>query len=171
MNIFENEKVKLISLDLNEWEMLLKNPVELEKKYNLSESRNQEEKIIQEIMLDLLDKIKRGLMDYENHTTCAIVYKPENRIVGTISLKGKMNKKNFSDYYEIGYGINKNYWNLGIVTNSINLFLKTMKNNQNITKFMAETDVENIGSQKVLRKNDFRKIRTKGNSLFFTVEK
>jgi RimJ/RimL family protein N-acetyltransferase len=91
--------------------------------------------------------------------------------VGTISLKGKMNKKEFSDYHEIGYGINNNYWNLGIVTNAINLFLKTMKENQNITKFIAETDVENIGSQSVLRKNNFRKIQTKGNSLFFIVEK
>jgi RimJ/RimL family protein N-acetyltransferase len=171
MNTIENEKVKLICLDLSEWEMLLKKPEELEKKYNLSQSRNQEEKIIQEIMVDLLDKIKRGLMHYKSHTTCAIVYKLENRIVGTISLKGKMNKKEFSDYHEIGYGINNNYWNLGIVTNAINLFLKTMKENQNITKFIAETDVENIGSQSVLRKNNFRKIQTKGNSLFFIVEK
>jgi len=46
MNSIENEKVKLICLDLNEWEMLLKKPEELEKKYNLSQSRNQEKKIL-----------------------------------------------------------------------------------------------------------------------------
>jgi RimJ/RimL family protein N-acetyltransferase len=171
MNLVENKKVKLICLDFKEWKMLLKSPEKLEIKYNLSQSRNQESKIIQEVMLDILDKINMGLMNYKDHTTCAIVYNPENRIVGTISLKGKMNQKIFSDYYEIGYGINKNYWNLGIMTNAINLFLKIIRENLNITKLIAETDIENIGSQRVLRKNDFRKVQAKGNSLFFILEK
>jgi ribosomal-protein-alanine N-acetyltransferase len=82
-----------------------------------------------------------------------------------------MNQKIFSDYYEIGYGINKNYWNLGIMTNAINLFLKIIRENLNITKLIAETDIENIGSQKVLRKNDFKKVQAKRNSLFFILEK
>jgi RimJ/RimL family protein N-acetyltransferase len=171
MNLVENKKVKLICLDFKEWKMLLKSPEKLEIKYNLSQSRNQESKIIQEVMLDILDKINMGLMNYKDHTTCAIVYNSENRIVGTISLKGKMNQKFFSDYYEIGYGINKNYWNLGIMTNAINLFLKIIRENLNITKLIAETDIENIGSQKVLRKNDFKKVQAKRNSLFFILEK
>jgi RimJ/RimL family protein N-acetyltransferase len=57
------------------------------------------------------------------------------------------------------------------MTNAINLFLKIIRENLNITKLIAETDIENIGSQKVLRKNDFKKVQAKRNSLFFILEK
>ena len=170
MKTIENDLVKLIYLDLEEWELLLKKPKKLEEKYHLNSTKNQEDLIIQEIMLDLLDKIKKGLLKYEDRVVCAIVYKPENCIVGSISLKSKLKKKKFSEFFEIGYGISKKYWNLGIASNAINLFLKILKENKSLNIFMAETDKDNIASQKVLRKNGFVKIDTHNDSLFWKVE-
>lgn len=170
MKIIENERVKLLYLDLQEWGWLLKNPKKLEEKYDLSKSENQDDPIIQEIMIDLLNKIKSGLMNYEVRPVCAIVYKPDNKIIGTISLKGKMKPKKFLDYYEIGYGINEKYWNKGITSEALKLFIEIIKENKNILKYSAETDLDNLPSQKVLRKNGFKKVLTKNNSMFWTFD-
>ena len=82
----------------------------------------------------------------------AIIY--DKKIVGHIGPKGLPDKMN---QIEIGYGLSQTYWNRGIATESIKLLCRWYFISTDISKIIAETDSSNIGSQKVLIKNNFIK--------------
>ena len=72
----------------------------------------------------------------------AICLKKDNIPIGYINLSKK---------YELGYGIKKEYWNRGIVTNACNILISMIKE-KNIPYIVATHDKYNIASGKVLQK-------------------
>lgn len=80
----------------------------------------------------------------------AIIF--EGRVVGTIGAKGKPDSKNI---IEVGYGIDENYYNQGIVTEALGLFSDYFIIEYGVDAITANTDRLNIASQKVLIKNGF----------------
>jgi RimJ/RimL family protein N-acetyltransferase len=79
-------------------------------------------------------------------------------IIGLIGPKGKP----INDGIEIGYGINEKYSNQGYMSEAIKIFCDYYFNNENIECIIADTSIDNIGSQKVLLKNKFL-IKEKNN--------
>jgi ribosomal-protein-alanine N-acetyltransferase len=57
---------------------------------------------------------------------------------------------------EIGYSINKSFWQKGIMTEVLSTLLPFAFKQANIHSIMAVTDVENVASQKLLAKTGFR---------------
>ena len=89
----------------------------------------------------------------------------QRKIVGSIDFK---DVPNLEKEVEIGYGINKKYWNQGYATLAVELICKFAKS-EGIKKILATTTKDNIASQKVLDKNFFDK--TKEDDLLFYFEK
>ena len=58
----------------------------------------------------------------------------------------------------IGYGVTSEFRGKGIGTKATKIMLKFMAKDLNLHSCEAETDQKNIGSQKVLEKNGFRKV-------------
>lgn len=79
----------------------------------------------------------------------AIVYCQENKMIGTISLVKYENEVGY-----LGYCLNQNYWNKGIMSVAINKFLQLLKKD-NFKLIYTEVINENLSSIKCLQKNDF----------------
>jgi len=86
------------------------------------------------------------------------------KLIGNLVIE-KINyqKKNAN----IGFWIGKNYWNKGYASKALNLFLKKINKIFEIKLFYAETKIHNLGSQKVLEKNNFNKLKRKANILLW----
>ena len=90
-----------------------------------------------------------------NSYTFAIIENTSGKIYGVITL-------NINDIVSkigiLGYWLAKEYWNKGYTTEAVTLILKFAKESLNLRKIIASAFGENIGSQRVLEKNGFRRI-------------
>ena len=78
----------------------------------------------------------------------AVVYKPTNQVIGYVSLGG-IDEKNASG--DLGYGLRKEYWNQGIITEASKAVLEKLK--ENGFQFITAThDVNNPKSGEVMQK-------------------
>lgn len=78
----------------------------------------------------------------------AIIYKDTNRAIGYISINDINEKKCSGD---LGYGLKKEYWNKGIITEAGTHLLKKLKEN-GFMFITATHDVNNLGSGRVMEK-------------------
>ncbi len=78
----------------------------------------------------------------------------ENKFAGNIGL---FNPKNGT--YELGYFILREYRNKGVITKAIEQIIKFAFEKKQIKKIIAITELDNLASQKVLKKNKFKKIK------------
>lgn len=76
----------------------------------------------------------------------AIIYKEKQ--VGAVSLYLENNGKTG----ELGWILNKRYWNRGIISEAAAMLIEFAKNERNITHFIAHCDTENVGSYCVMEK-------------------
>ena len=83
----------------------------------------------------------------------AIVYKEENKVIGSIDF-GKWDIK--SNCAAIGYVVNCNYWNRGIATEALREVIKFGFENMELHRIQMEHVKENIASEKVILKNGLK---------------
>lgn len=148
--VIENERIQLILLAVEDLKLWLKDKRFLEDKI-------EKEMDYEEIKGPLMRafEIKIGNLEKNPgsevwHSYFAIA--TDNKIIGAIGPKGEMNRESA---IEIGYGINEKYWNKGIMTEALALFCDYYLNRLGVGKIVAETDRDNLASQKVLIKNSF----------------
>lgn len=84
----------------------------------------------------------------------AIIDKSSNDFVGWTGLKLEENLRDFN-YYDLGYRLKKKYWGKGIATETSIISLKYGFENLKLEKICATAHVENIASNKVLKKVGF----------------
>lgn len=82
-----------------------------------------------------------------------IVEQDVNKYIGDI---GFHNYQGDHNKVEIGYRIKQKYWGNGIMTQCINTLIKFGFDNMNYNRIEALVDNRNIGSKKVLLKNNFK---------------
>lgn len=85
--------------------------------------------------------------------TWAIEYKQNGKVIGSIDYV-KWSTKNKSG--EIGYILNKKYWNKGIMTEALKAVIKFGFENMDLNRIQIRCDERNIGSYKVMEKNDLK---------------
>ncbi|UYO99585.1 GNAT family N-acetyltransferase [Oceanotoga sp. DSM 15011] len=123
-------------------------------------------------MKSLLKDIQICKKNYSDYIRYEIYHKKENSRIGSISLKGILFiNESLKKGYEFGYGINKDFWNKGIMTESVKLFSNDFFTNFKQYVLYAETLKGNIASQKVLRNNDFKIIYEKTLTYIWLKEK
>ena len=83
-----------------------------------------------------------------------IELKENNKLIGTC---GFFAFSEDSKKAEMGYELNKAYWNKGIMTEAINLILNHIFNETDINRIEAFVEIPNIASQKLLEKAGFKK--------------
>ncbi len=75
----------------------------------------------------------------------------DKKIVGSICFKGI--DKNGA--IEIGYGTNKKYQGNGYMSEAVSAIVNWLSNQKEVLQIEAETDFDNIASQKILKKCGF----------------
>jgi len=91
-----------------------------------------------------------------------ITWKETNNVIGAINLitPGHVKEEYKLEEYNwmIEFFMHKNFWNHGIMTGLVNAVCSHLKS-QNVNVIDAVCHVDNIGSHRVLEKNDFNKIQ------------
>ena len=115
-----------------------------------------------------LHKIKQRLIDHPEEYPLAVDYliivKEVKNVIGTIYYKYLPDVDKTS---EIGYGMNPKYEGHGYMSEALSAMLLMGKEN-NISKVIADTSIDNIKSQKVLIRCGFELIKKENDKLWFS---
>lgn len=87
----------------------------------------------------------------KNKNVWAIESKIDNKMIGTFSYK-QISK----NAVEIGYALDSSYWNLGIMTDVVNVMVRYLFTNPKVHEIVCGHLPKNIGSKRVIEKNNFK---------------
>jgi RimJ/RimL family protein N-acetyltransferase len=94
--------------------------------------------------------------NYVYHSFWFIIRKEDKTVVGSMDFK---NIPNELKEIEIGYGLGKKYEHNGYMTEAVKAFCKKAFEDKKIETIIAETEVENTSSFKVLERCGFKKYK------------
>ncbi len=166
--MIETKRLLIKPLTAKELNLAVNSPVNFAKALGVIPSHlliNDETK--EAIVNDLLPNIENPSKDYLFYTMWTIIWKEEKAIVGAICFHGEPDE---NGKVEIGYGTDIKYRNNGFMTEAIAGVIHWIQKNKNVKSIMAETNKSNFTSVKVLVKNNFKEIRSVGESLFLQIK-
>ena len=108
---------------------------------------------------EAVNYIRRQYMDH-GIGRWAIIDKKTNDFIGWTGLKYEQKLRKNQSYFDIGYRLKRKYWGKGIATETAMECLAYGFSNLNLNEICAAADVNNIASNKVLRKIGLRFIET-----------
>ncbi len=154
MMILKRDEILLKSISLNELEEMVTNSFKNINYLILEEQKNAiNKKII---------KMKNVATELHDWYTYWHIIK-NNEIMGMIGFKGINNGE-----AEVGYGILEKYEGNGYVTKALNLIIDWAFSHENCKIITASKVLKNNhGSQRVLEKNGFKKIREDDESFYY----
>ncbi|MDD3468921.1 MAG: GNAT family N-acetyltransferase [Thermoguttaceae bacterium] len=98
------------------------------------------------------------------YTNWRILWKSENVCVGSACFMGRPDA---CGVVEIGYGTHAAYRNRGLMTEAVGRMLHWALERPGVSRVVAESELDNIASHRVLEKNGMRLIRQTDTSLFY----
>lgn len=155
MILLETERLKIYPLTAQQLKLYLLNDGSLEKELGLEFLP----KKISSELSDTLQKyflplVARHYEHYYYYTLWAIVLKAENRMVADLCFKGIPTEEG---QVEIGYGTYATHRGNGIMTEAVKRLIAWCQARPDITLLLAETEVGNSASEKILKKNSFKR--------------
>ncbi len=162
------KRLKIIPLELKYFKMLLENVEETEKMLNLSISGEKMESYVKEAMESLYKKALENQENYIWFTNWQIILKEENISIGSACFK---NNPNLFGEVEIGYGINEKYRNKGFMTEAVKKMCEWAFEQPNVLSVIAETELTNIASHKVLQKAGMSVYLNTNDALWWKITK
>jgi predicted acetyltransferase len=151
--MFETSRLIIKPLSFDELKKHLQSPCDLADTLRLIPSQSLLDKETKEaIQNDLLPGLKDPDKDPSFYTMWIVIEKIKKAIIGGICFHGEPDE---NGEVEIGYGIDVDYRNQGYMTETINGMINWIRNNKKVNIIKAETDVCNISSVRVLKKNGF----------------
>lgn len=150
----ETKRLTIVPLNLDQFKLLLNGTDKMEKSLGLNNSNEHLDGHTQVAMEWLYEEAKKHKKKYLWYTNWQITLKQCNLSIGSACFMGCPDD---SGTVEIGYGINEKYRCNGYMTEAVNAICKWALSLQNISRIIAETEKDNIASQKVLQKCGFTK--------------
>ncbi len=140
----------------------------LESELNLNKtsrkiSKELSEALEQTILPNVADKSK----NYLYSTIWTAISKAENKMVGDLCMYGEPNA---DGEIEIGYGTYEEFQNNGFMTEIVTGIIDWAKTQIKVKSIIASTDKLNMASFKVLKKNNFIKIKETETSFNWKLE-
>lgn len=145
-------RLKIIQLDRENFELLIKDRAQMEKNLGVLQSDYDLDDGFIQIMNMSLDSGLNDIKNFQWYVDWQVILKSENKIIGSLGFKGKPNDKN---EVEIGYGINEKYEKNGYMTEAVGCVVGWALQQNGVNYIIAETENSNIASHKVLSKNNF----------------
>lgn len=96
-----------------------------------------------------------------------LVARKHGRAIGTA---GFYSPPDPSGEVTIGYGMVESEWGQGYGTAAVADLVEVCRAHREVTVINADTDLDNIGSQRVLEKNGFRRVRSTGKQHFYALD-
>ncbi len=98
------------------------------------------------------------------HTFWMMIRKDDHQMIGSIDFKHVPTE---DGVVEIGYGIDQRYENQGFMTETVQAFAKHAIRKLGVKQVIAETEITNVASMRVLEKSDFIRIREDKSSVWW----
>ncbi len=95
-----------------------------------------------------LNRVEKGIPE-----AYCVVIKPEMKMIGTVDV----HTVRFNDVGEVGYILNKRYWNQGIVSEALPLLISVMFHHCGFQRIEIQHNAENMPSGRVIEKAGFIK--------------
>ncbi len=157
----QSTRLRLIPLTLDQLQLLAISRNKLELSIGLNPSTielNASKSFIEEFESDVwlhsyvLPMVSANQAHYEWYTHWLIVHQEHNLTVGGIGVNGLPDE---NGQVMMGYYIDKKYEGQGIATEAVQCLLHWLFQHERLQLVVADTPVDNYGSQKVLQKNGF----------------
>lgn len=166
--ILETRRLKIIPLTKEQFHLLLNGVSNLENEMNLVPSGKPLDADTQQAMELLYKESLLHPQNYFWYTNWQIILKSENKAIGSLCF---MKEPDYEGQVEIGYGINDDYRNNGYMTEAVVRIYQWTFHQENVSQIIAETEVGNYSSQKVLEKSGMIKYMHKNNSVWWKTNK
>lgn len=147
--ILETDRLEIIPLNGHQLKLITEDIIQFEKEVNCQYCGEEMEGIILQIFKGQIEVVQRNSENYFWYTFWLLKLKNEGKFIGSACFK---NAPDNNRQVEIGYGINKNFKNSGYTTEAVNAMCKWALKQPSVTKIVAETEKDNIPSQRVLKK-------------------
>ncbi len=148
------KRLTIMSLDPEQLMLLATNIPALEKEITLTYHGEQFENGFREVIRNQARIAADDENNYLWHTFWLIVL--DREIIGTIDFKNLPDKEGS---VEIGFGLNRDFRNKGFMTETVTKFADWALRQEGVKQVIAETEKDNIPSQRVLEKAGFEKYR------------
>lgn len=149
----ETNRLEIVALDEYYLKLITEDISRFEKELNCEYCGEEMKGIILQIFKNQIEVVKQNRDNYIWHTFWLFKLKSENKFIGSACFKNISYK---DAQAEIGYGINTEFENQGYTTEAVDAMCKWALSKANIAKIIAETEIDNIPSQRVLKKCNMR---------------
>lgn len=148
----ETERLYLLPLSAKQISLWITNLPALEEKLNCTYSAEPMEGIFLDIVKEQADKTAKEEENYLYHTFWFLIEKNSRTVVGSADFK---NMPDENGRVEIGYGLGKAFEGNGYMTEAVKAMCNWALVQKGIFRVVAETEPDNIASQKVLERCGF----------------
>ncbi|GAA0106777.1 GNAT family N-acetyltransferase [Paraclostridium sordellii] len=162
------DRLRIVQLDREIFELLTCDRAKMESNLGVLNSDYDLDEIFVDIMKMSLELALNNQDHFQWYVDWQIILKSENKIIGSLGFKGKPNEKS---EVEIGYGINEKYQKYGYMTEAIKSVVKWAIKQNGVNCVIAETERDNIASERVLIKNNFKTYDAKNDCIWWRYPK
>ena len=162
-NTIESKRLILMPMNVDIIDYLLESNDVFLSKYGLINDGGEFLNPSPDYLIKLKNTINNSPKIYPLAVDYMIIVKDIKTVIGTIYFK----QLPVNGVSEVGYGMNLKYEGNGYMSEALNMLIEYGKQN-GITKVIADTTVDNIKSQNVLKRNGFTLINKKEDKLYFS---
>lgn len=152
--LIETNRLSLTPLTAPQLKLWTEDIPALEKELNCHYHAETMEGEFLEIVKGQFEKTKKDAANYLYHTFWLLIRKSDRVVVGSADFKDVPNQDN---EVEIGYGLGKYYEHNGYMTEAVQAMCNWAMAQNNISHIIAETEIDNLQSQNLLKRCGFIK--------------
>ena len=151
--ITETERLELVLLSIEQLRLWIEDIQAFEKELNCIYRGEPLEGFMTEIIKKQYEIAKKDLHNYLWNSFFVFKRKKDNVIVGSADFKTSPNE---NGEVEIGYGLGKDFEHQGYMTEAVKGMCQWALNQHEVKNVIAETEVDNLPSQNVLKRCGFK---------------
>ena len=164
----QTKRLRLIALDRENLRLSLEDAQSMERNLGLNRGSRVEDEGIETAVRQMLAVVVEDEARYLWSTHWQVVLREQNRIVGGLCFKGPPNE---AGEVEIGYGTSSAYRRRGLMTEAVQELVRWAFGQPLVLSIVAETDRDNFGSHRVLRKCGFAPCGDGGQFLWWKIRR
>ncbi|GAE01303.1 acetyltransferase [Clostridium botulinum B str. Osaka05] len=152
--LIQTERLELIPLTLNQLKLWIEDIYQLEKELDCSYKAESMEGFFLEVVKGQYEITQKDPNNYLWYSFFFLVRKEDRVVVGSADFKDIPNE---NGEVEIGYGLGKEFEHNGYMTEAVKAMCGWALKQNGVTSVIAETDLEGLASQKILKHCGFKK--------------
>jgi RimJ/RimL family protein N-acetyltransferase len=165
--MIETERLQIIPLTTAQFQLLLEGINRMEQEMGLTSSGECLDRDTQEAMEGLYSEALKRPDKYRWYTNWQLILKSENKAIGSACF---MKEPDENHQVEIGYGMNDDYRNHGYTTEAVKAMCEWALSQPDVESVIAQTDVNNPASHRVLEKCRMRKYEQSDGNIYWRLE-